>query len=136
MHKLASIFFIIALLAQFVVKLGVEVHFVLNQEEIIEAFCVNKDAPEMQCNGKCYLKKQLEKVEQTSNGEQDDQSDNKRSTKRNQSPEFSEEGERINITYFPLEERKQKIAHKERKYFYLSTSDLFHPPQCLGYPLG
>jgi len=133
---MASIFFITALLAQFVVKLGVEVHFVLNQEEIIEAFCVNKEAPEMQCNGKCYLKKQLEKVEQTQDGEQDDQSDNKRSTQRNASPEFSEECQKIFFAYFSVEEEKQQIAHKNRKYNYLSTSDLFHPPQFLRYPLG
>lgn len=34
-------------------------HYLLNQEEITELFCINKAEPELQCNGKCHLKKQL-----------------------------------------------------------------------------
>jgi hypothetical protein len=30
------------------------------QESIIELFCVNKDVPEMECDGFCYLKGQIE----------------------------------------------------------------------------
>lgn len=35
----------------------------LNLDYIIENFCVNKDKPVMQCNGKCHLKKQIKKAE-------------------------------------------------------------------------
>jgi hypothetical protein len=35
--------------------------FYLNQSEIIEEHCENKDQPEMQCNGKCHLSKELKK---------------------------------------------------------------------------
>ena len=37
------------------------VHFKLNQKNIEQEFCVNKAKPEMQCHGKCHLKKELEK---------------------------------------------------------------------------
>lgn len=30
--------------------------YLLNQDFITENFCVNKDKPEMSCNGKCHLK--------------------------------------------------------------------------------
>ncbi|MCB0402744.1 MAG: hypothetical protein KDD41_11710, partial [Flavobacteriales bacterium] len=33
-----------------------------NQSAIAEAFCVNKEKPQLQCNGKCHLAKQLEQV--------------------------------------------------------------------------
>lgn len=37
------------------------VHFKLNQENIEKEFCINKTKPELQCHGKCHLKKELEK---------------------------------------------------------------------------
>ena len=37
------------------------VEYVLNQDYIVEFLCSNKEKPELQCNGKCYLAKQLEK---------------------------------------------------------------------------
>jgi hypothetical protein len=40
-----------------------QVHFYWNQKEITRLECENKDRPEMKCNGKCYLAKQLEKAE-------------------------------------------------------------------------
>ena len=39
------------------------VHFKLNQQNIEQEFCVNKAKPELQCHGKCHLKKELEKSE-------------------------------------------------------------------------
>lgn len=36
-------------------------NYLANQAEITELFCINKDVPEMKCDGKCHLKSQLEK---------------------------------------------------------------------------
>ena len=36
------------------------VHYKLNEEQITMDFCINKDKPEMQCNGKCHLAKKME----------------------------------------------------------------------------
>lgn len=41
---------------------GIQFDYLLNQSEIIDLFCINKDKPEMQCNGKCHLKKQFEEL--------------------------------------------------------------------------
>jgi hypothetical protein len=35
------------------------VNYYLNKEKITEEKCVNKDKPAMECDGKCYLKKQV-----------------------------------------------------------------------------
>lgn len=40
------------------------VEYVINQDYIAEFLCINKDKPELQCNGKCHLVKQLENQEQ------------------------------------------------------------------------
>lgn len=41
------------------------VHFKLNQKDIEQEFCVNKAKPELQCHGKCHLKRELEKSDNT-----------------------------------------------------------------------
>ncbi|WP_179319546.1 hypothetical protein [Winogradskyella helgolandensis] len=38
-------------------------HFKLNQKAITEQFCINKNKPELQCNGKCHLSKELQETE-------------------------------------------------------------------------
>ncbi len=42
------------------------VHFKLNQNAIEKEFCVNKAKPELQCHGKCHLKKELQENEKNS----------------------------------------------------------------------
>lgn len=35
------------------------IDFMVNYSYIIKELCVNRDKPEMECNGQCYLKKEL-----------------------------------------------------------------------------
>ena len=35
--------------------------YMVRKDWIIEKFCINKERPDMQCNGKCHLEKQLSK---------------------------------------------------------------------------
>lgn len=37
-------------------------NYVINQNYIAEFLCINKDKPELKCNGKCYLAKQLKEA--------------------------------------------------------------------------
>ncbi len=37
----------------------VSVDFLSNQDYIVEELCENKDKPEMNCEGRCYLKKRM-----------------------------------------------------------------------------
>lgn len=45
----------------------ITIDYILNSTEITELFCVNKEKPELQCNGKCHLAKQLVKAEKEEN---------------------------------------------------------------------
>jgi hypothetical protein len=38
-------------------------HYFVNQAEITELFCINKEKPKLECNGKCHLAKELVKVD-------------------------------------------------------------------------
>ncbi|EAQ39172.3 hypothetical protein MED134_01095 [Dokdonia sp. MED134] len=42
-----------------VMNVGNVLYYELNIDYIVETYCVNKDKPKLQCNGKCYLSKQL-----------------------------------------------------------------------------
>ncbi|MCO6501215.1 MAG: hypothetical protein J5I47_12680 [Vicingus serpentipes] len=44
-------------------KSFVTIDYFINQAEITELFCINKEKPQLQCNGKCHLAKQLVKVD-------------------------------------------------------------------------
>lgn len=51
------------LLAQFS-RVFVYAGFELNQQYIATVLCVNKDKPEMHCNGQCYLANKLKQAEE------------------------------------------------------------------------
>jgi len=44
-------------------KSFITIDFFINQSEIIELFCINKEQPQLQCNGKCHLVKELVKAD-------------------------------------------------------------------------
>lgn len=54
---------LVSLLTQCVARLGVMGWFELNKEYIVKTLCINRDKPAMKCCGKCYLQKQLKKVD-------------------------------------------------------------------------
>lgn len=40
------------------------VEYFLNKEYIVEFLCINKDKPELKCDGKCHLAKQIKKQQE------------------------------------------------------------------------
>lgn len=49
------------ILAQTFSKTLICFNYVLNKDYIAEVLCINKDVPELACEGKCHLKEQLDK---------------------------------------------------------------------------
>lgn len=43
------------------------INYGLNKAKYIETYCENKSTPEMGCNGKCHLRKEIAEVDTTSN---------------------------------------------------------------------
>lgn len=50
-------------------QLGVLAGYELNKDYISKVLCINRDKPEMHCNGQCYLKKKLQENQQRKDGE-------------------------------------------------------------------
>lgn len=59
-----SILFAITLLWKDIAAFSWNIWFYNNQIELAAKYCVNKKKPMLHCNGKCYLAKQLQKLEQ------------------------------------------------------------------------
>lgn len=58
-RKAISIFTAIVILFSSVNNVVLVLEFKLNQHEIERLYCVNKAKPQLHCNGKCHLNKQL-----------------------------------------------------------------------------
>jgi len=64
------VFFSIVLITTFVLRPAIEMstmmYYQLNIDDIVEKYCVNKDRPSLNCNGKCYLMSQMKANTQSS----------------------------------------------------------------------
>ncbi len=66
MRHAVIILLLLSLSFQSLVKLGVIAWYEINKQYVATVLCENKAKPQMKCNGKCYLKKQLAKAEEKS----------------------------------------------------------------------
>lgn len=96
-------------------------YYKLDPVGFIEALCENKDKPELQCNGKCHLKKVAESQ------------DNNEKT-----PESIVDFKELMLVSYPKEDIKQiaEFVLKRQSpnsynnlYSFLNTVDWFHPPR-------
>lgn len=123
MKSIAPYIFLIALLYQSVGQLGVLAYFQINQKFISVNQCENRDKPKLKCNGKCYLSKQLKKLD----GKQETKQDNK-------------ENKTENNVYLVVETITFKqiiILIDKIKFYYLNAipsaplPSIYHPPPFL-----
>src|ERR1700758_2249534 len=97
------------------------VSYSLNKEFIAKNLCENKNKPKMHCNGKCHLKKELQKEE-----------------KKDQSP-FSSVKEKVEVQLFNSQSKViapllsyARIGFAEfqnKNYSHLNPGSIFHPPK-------
>lgn len=94
--------------------------YVINQDYIAEYLCINKDKPDMHCDGKCYLMQMLEEENQQK--------------KQNLPPIDLREYPIGFVQVLQLDEQietlsipTQNISYIEQ-YSYLLNHSLFHPP--------
>lgn len=69
MKKPAAILLMLCCCYQMVVKVGIVAWYNINKEYVAAELCENRDKPELNCCGKCYLNKQINKVDQNTGSE-------------------------------------------------------------------
>ena len=62
MKQIISILLLLVISAQMLYRTGFTIYWKINQAALASKYCENKAKPQMHCNGKCYLKKQLNKA--------------------------------------------------------------------------
>ncbi|MBU2995613.1 hypothetical protein KO500_04180 [Cellulophaga baltica] len=96
------------------------INYTLNQDYINEFLCINKDKPKLNCNGKCFLAKQIHKQNESD---------------KNNTPKVSKENYVIGILT-PFSSSIQKIenyilnysTYQPKIYTYKGVYNFFHPP--------
>ena len=96
------------------------IDYMVRKSYIIEKFCINKDTPDMGCNGKCHLKKELSKTE--AGGEKDPVPVQQKQWKM---PEFLVCSSIIN-KFLPDFIRKRILYINN--YSFQFAASVFHPP--------
>lgn len=98
-------------------------YFELDPVGFIEQLCENKDQPELECNGKCQLKKVAENS----------------STDNNNLPNIIDFKEIllykvsvISYKFISINSKKDSFNSYTNLYSYLSFSECFHPPKALS----
>lgn len=62
-HRIAVCGLILLMSFKLLGGFSYNLYFWYNQKELAREHCINQDRPKMKCNGKCYLAKQLAKIE-------------------------------------------------------------------------
>lgn len=65
-----AILLCLCLLTQCLAHLGIIGYYQLNKTRIAQTLCENRSKPKMKCAGKCYLRKQLNKLDDTETSSQ------------------------------------------------------------------
>lgn len=102
--------------------MGVIVWYKANIDYVATELCENKDKPELKCNGKCYLKKQLNKVD---NQQEKDKAPAKKV--KDTLPEYIASSTQLNLTSH-IEKREQQYTRYINLYKHQNLSSVFHPP--------
>ncbi len=99
------------------------IEYVLNYEHIAKVLCENRDKPELECNGQCYLMKNL--AEEAGN---DIPAERKTKPGFEVQIVFLTDPERHEIGHIPLPATGHKIPDKPNSYSYLFNLQLLKPP--------
>ncbi len=97
------------------------VEYAVNYDYISKVLCVNKDKPNLQCNGKCHLMKQLRK--------QQDKDFNSLRVSLEEYPIGFVEIIKFNKTDSFFIQKKENLFKYYQNYKFLALSTFFHPPE-------
>ena len=99
------------------------VEYVVNYEYISKVLCVNKAKPELKCNGKCHLMKQLAKA-----SEDEKPISDKKIVVREVEVLFFQEIKELAFSKTFVKQKSAVNSAYRNLYTYINYSTVFHPP--------
>ena len=128
MRILKSFLLVSLILSKVIYSAFWQINFYLNQKEIAAIECENKDRPEMNCNGKCYLAKQLKKADNELADKKEKQEHSISILKLVETSVFVENWKlKFEVQAFNTEKELASYYYPS-SYYLLLKSDIFHPP--------
>ena len=117
-------FIILIALTLFLKPVFPVVDYVVNYDYITKVLCENKAKPELKCNGKCHLMKELAIQAEKDTPLQN----NKKITSSEFEVLFFQEIASIQFTQVFIHDTSINLDHYSNQYFHLNSSNVFHPP--------
>lgn len=105
------------------------VDYGLNYDYISKVLCINKEKPQMHCNGKCHLMKELAKA---SESEKPINSDKKDNSKQEIELLFYKELNEINFRQIYFHNKTSIGDNYANLYFHSVSCSVFHPPTIIS----
>ncbi|MGO3708409.1 MAG: hypothetical protein ACTJGD_12010 [Mesonia hippocampi] len=100
--------------------------YAFNYDYIAEVLCINKDKPELDCNGKCYLMQQLAKS--STDAETENSPESNRSIKIEFQLLYFEELKTPTINWASFPVTKKEDNFYKNSYKHLHTTSILRPP--------
>ncbi|GAA4043262.1 hypothetical protein [Flavobacterium chungnamense] len=116
---------IIVILAIFLKPILPVIDYVINYDYISKVLCENKAKPQLKCNGKCHLMKELAKA---SEDEKPINSDKKDNSKQEIELLFCNEVTEINFRQIYFHNKTSIGDNYANLYFHTVSYSVFHPP--------
>lgn len=123
MKKFLSLILLFAFLLPQLTKVGIFISFKANQDFIAKVLCINKEEPEMKCNGKCHLAKELNKTESK------DQNSPITVNIKTETTLFLEARKTFHFSEIIQLTEKKSFVEIKQHYNYFFIDGVFHPPQ-------
>ncbi len=119
-RRVTALFLVAAMLMTSFTRFFIYAGFELNQEYIAKTLCVNRDKPELHCNGKCYLSNKIKQAEEKE----------KRTERENQRKSFQEAA--FEVKKFeplpPVWLLQARFAVHRTSDLPQGVSEILHPP--------
>lgn len=122
MRRIVAVVLMTLFLFQALEVAYIYVNFKINQTRIAETLCINKNKPELNCNGCCQLKKELKEQKEREEQKEDFVFPEKTIV-------YTNLNWTVSIGYYPTI-NILKFAQKESFYIQNGVHGIFHPPQC------
>lgn len=102
--------------------------YVINYDYIVKELCENKEKPELKCNGKCHLAKQLAKAAEE---DKNTSSDKKQNVKQEIETMFCQEFKVVSFAKNFVFTNKKINSDYQNLYALTAIQSTFHPPTFL-----
>lgn len=122
--------FVLLFMSKFIYACFWQIHFYMNQREITRLECINKDKPNLHCNGKCFLAKKLKMAEEHLQSKKENQSRSLQKLKSLEDTDGYIFIEHTRIIRTAQTRSDKPIIVKPTDYSFEPHHSIFHPP-CL-----